>query len=352
MVAAVLLVIPLAANAQEELDATYVASDNSFSFDYPGTWLTSEDDEEGTVMIFDGEQFVVLYSPAVLASYGLGDLTDPEDAASLLLSSLEADYDVGKVEVFSMEGRDAARFLYGDDEISGMYLFITFNDGSLGMVNALTEAKLDVFTVQAIAVTFDGGSGGGASGSALFLTEYDGDYDDVVDELRGLGLVDSLRGDLVFTEDYAWFEGQGSFYTPLARRTDRDNFVMSAELTYRPSDATDLETCTLGMHVVWTGNSANEYLDVGYTNFGTIFWWDISDGEDLIYDEVGGPDVDDPHIFTIVVQDGELTVFVDGELVFYQAEVEDRAGSWGVGLTGQGPTAKCEARDIWVFDLP
>lgn len=350
-----LLVIPLVVTAQD-LDETFVASDDSFSFDYPSDWLVSEDDEDGTVIVTDGEQYVVLYSPAVLASYGLDDLTDPAEAAELLKASVEDEYDVGKVEVFTMGGRSAARFLYSDDEINAMYLFIEFGSGSLGMVHAIAEVKLDTVTAQAIAATFNGtgeSSGGGASGMAPSLSDYDEDYQDVLDELRDLGLIDSFGGGLVFTEDYAWFEGQGNFYTPLARRTSRDNFVMSAELDYNPSNTDDLETCTLGMRVVWTGNSATAFLDVGYTNFGTIFWWDIAEDEDDTDSaQVEGPDVEDPHYFTIIAIDDTLTVFVDGELMFYEAEIEDRSGSWGVGLTGRSPQAKCEARDIWVYELP
>ena len=198
------------------------------------------------------------------------------------------------------------------------------------------------------------GSLGGLSGGQddeVSLTNYDARYRDVITELRDFELIGS-GGDLVFTEDYAWFEGQGSFYTPLAKNKPVTNFVMSAELTYTPSPVDDFESCTLGMRVVWTGSSATSYVDVGYANEGYIFYLDWQQNKDAVYGTAEGPDIDEPHVFTIIALEDEITVFVDGELLIDKATIDDREGTWGVGLTGKAPGAKCEARDIWVYEVP
>jgi hypothetical protein len=233
--------------------------------------------------------------------------------------------------------------------------FVVFSDGSLGAIDVIgNDGEKDIAdrdTVLAIAETFDVPSGGVSGG--VSLSSYDEDYQDVIAELRDLDLIGS-GGTLLFEEDYAWFEGQGSFYTPLARNSPARNFVMSGELTYRPSGSTNNEECTLGMRVVWSGSTTNEYTDVGYSNQGFIYYLDITGGSEDFSDgiEVDEDVLTDPHIFTIIAIDDELTVFVDGELILDGGEIESRSGTWGIGLNGAGAGAKCEGRNIWVYTLP
>ena len=118
-------------------------------------------------------------------------------------------------------------------------------------------------TALAIAETIDVVFGGAPV--TLTLKDYDSGYRDAVTELRDLDLIPS-GGTLLFEEDYAWFEGQGSYYEPLARNSPYTNFVMSGELSYHPSGGEGLETCTLGMRVVYSGGSTNNFIDVGYAS--------------------------------------------------------------------------------------
>jgi hypothetical protein len=92
---------------------------------------------------------------------------------------------------------------------------------------------------------------------------------------------------------------------------------------------------------------------VGYASGYGVFFWSIVDN-DSENDAVAETDYDitAPHVFTIVAINDTLTVFVDGELAFDHVAITKATGTWGVGLTGKGAGAKCEARDIWVYTLP
>jgi hypothetical protein len=362
VILALLMIGTWSAQAQEDLDATFVADDGSFTFDYPGDWEISVDDEDGSVSALGSDLWVFFYGPATLDDYGLGELEDPVAAAELLSTTME-DADVDEVETLDIGGRDAGGFVYTDPDFNGAFVFIVFSDGTLGLANGVSEGELDLETFLLMVASFDVGKGQSSSGGLsdllggedadepVSLEEFDQGYRDVIGELEDLELI-VRGGDLVFTEDYAWFEGQGAFYTPLARNKPFTDFVMSAELSYTASNSSDFETCTLGMHVVWEGNLAIEYVNVGYANDGSIFYFDYNEEGDEFVDGVIGPAIDEPHVFTIIVMSNSLTVFVDGELVFDNVEIEERDGTWGVGLTGKAPGAKCEARDIWVVEVP
>jgi hypothetical protein len=339
--------------AQETLDETYVAKDGSITFDYPGTWDIEIDDN--VVIVYNDQMDVYVYSPATVEGWGW-ETTDPIEILNGIGEQWVSDngYDVGNVKALTLAGRDGAYLNYMDETAPGMLVGIVLTDGTLAIVDAFgKEGEKDIAdrdTVLAIAETIDVVFSGAPA--ALTLKDYDSGYQDAVAELRDLNLIPP-GGSLLFEEDYAWFEGQGAYYQPLARNSPRTNFVMSGELSYHASDGEGLETCSLGMRVVWSGNSTSQYVDVGYASGYGVFFWSIIDN-DSENDAVAETEYDiaAPHVFTIIAVDDALTVFVDGDLVFDQVPVTKATGTWGVGLTGKGPGAKCEARDIWVYTLP
>jgi hypothetical protein len=348
------LIVP-SALAQEDLDEVFVADDGTFMFYYPSTWDLEIDDEAGAVIVYNADMALFIYGPATVESWDW-DMSDPVEIMQALADQWAEDgLDVSNVQEMELAGRAAAYVNYDNGGTPGLMAFVVFSDGSLGAIDVIgNDGEKDIAdrdTVLAIAETFDVPSGGVSGG--VSLSSYDEDYQDVIAELRDLDLIGS-GGTLLFEEDYAWFEGQGSFYTPLARNSPARNFVMSGELTYRPSGSTNNEECTLGMRVVWSGSTTNEYTDVGYSNQGFIYYLDITGGSEDFSDgiEVDEDVLTDPHIFTIIAIDDELTVFVDGELILDGGEIESRSGTWGIGLNGAGAGAKCEGRNIWVYTLP
>jgi hypothetical protein len=349
---AALLIGAVPVLAQETLDETYVAKDGTFTFDYPATWGVDVNDTN--VVVYSDQMDVYVYGPATVESWDWGT-SDPAEILQGIADQWAGDgYDVGNVKALTLGGRDGAFVNYVEDTTPGMLVGIVLPDGSLAVIDAIGQDGdkdiADRETVLAIAETIDVVFGGAPA--TLTLKDYDSGYQDAVAELRDLDLIPS-GGLLLFEEDYAWFEGQGAFYTPLARNSPYTNFVMSGELSYHPSGGDGLETCTLGMRVVWSGGTTSQYVDVGYASGYGVFFWSIVNSEsenDAVADTEY--DITDPHVFTIIAIDDALTVFVDGEMVFDQVEITKAKGTWGIGLTGKGTSAKCEGRNIWVYTLP
>jgi hypothetical protein len=187
------------------------------------------------------------------------------------------------------------------------------------------------------------------------LDYYDGDWSEAIAELQDKEII-AVGGSLVFEEDRAFFSGQGSFCTPLASRSPYSDVVMAGELTYTASDSTDLETCTLIARVqIDNSGFTSRYLQVGLDNDGFAYWFD-SYGE-------GPRDFDlgiitarlvpgDPNHILFIAQDDHLTVYINGELVLSNQEITESSGTYGIALLGQGPGARCEGANIWVYQSP
>lgn len=362
-----LVALPLAAQAQDDrLNATYTSEDGMFAFDYPGMW-TPDIFDDGSVNLYsyDVSVDIYIYGPFLLEELGY-DLTDPLDE---LLEQFLAEYDEaipgddGVVDV-TLDDIDALRlgFVYEESDYSSGLLGVPLGEDELpAIVEYYYQDEDDLELIDAIAASLrvpgEAGetdeadaAGMDATDGADALTSYDAAWEDAIEELQAAGVIPA-GGGLIFTEDYAYFTGQGNFYTPLARTVSEQDVVIAAELTYTASGSDDLESCSLGARVVWdesTGNS-NRYLDAGLLGSGNAFYLDQQGDEGEFDTSLDTFDLDEPHHILIILIDDALTVYIDGELVFEDAPVEARAGSFGVGLNGKGAGANCEARSIWAY---
>jgi hypothetical protein len=52
-----------------------------------------------------------------------------------------------------------------------------------------------------------------------------------------------------------------------------------------------------------------------------------------------------------VALEDALTVYVDGERVFDQLGIVERAGTFGIALVSTAKESRCEGRNIWVYQL-
>jgi hypothetical protein len=198
------------------------------------------------------------------------------------------------------------------------------------------------------------GTGLNTSNSTVSLTNFGGDSEDTIADLEDLGLIPS-GSSLIFGEDYAYFTGQGNFFTPIARNQPSTNIVMGGDLTFQIGDGDELETCTLTSRIETNSQgTAIKYLDVGLVNDGSVFIFDqFSDSADPAIG-VGETtvDLDEAHNFVLLVIDDKANLFVDGELVIQDFEVVKRSGTYGIALLGKGADAKCEGRNIWAYQIP
>ncbi len=190
--------------------------------------------------------------------------------------------------------------------------------------------------------------------STVRLVDYAGQPQSVVRELQNLGFV-SPGGGLVFTEDRAFFTGQGSWFTPLARRSPNTHIIMAGELTFTVGSANDLEQCSLMARIgMDSSGAATTFAEVGLTNAGELYILDrfspssnanVTVGETIL-------DISRPVHIVFTMIGSRANVFVDGELALSDVPIQERGGIYGIALVGKGAGARCEGRNIWVYQVP
>jgi hypothetical protein len=192
----------------------------------------------------------------------------------------------------------------------------------------------------------------GAVSPMISLPVHDGSPQEVIASLEELELVPE-GGQLLFLEDYAYFEGRGSWFTPLARNSSRTNVVMAGELTFS-GQAEESESCWLMARVILGNDVASEYLEFGFDNYGNVILYDFSvEGEPPTTEEyiaVRLDDGDPQHLLLLLFGD-RATVYLNGERLFHNVEVEERSGFFGIALFSENSLSRCEGRDIWVYSF-
>lgn len=246
--------------------------------------------------------------------------------------------------------------LYTNGELLAEVHDTTFSSGVAGMMavgfdNVSVDIAFDNLTIWEASST--GGPVRLSSDAPAILSNYDGDWQDVIVELREAGLIGS-GGSLVFTEDQAFFEGQGNWFTPLARNQPFSDIVMAGELTFTASGA-EFEQCIFTARIGMDNtNTAVTYVDVGLVSEGYVFILDQYPENRDANLEVSdlSVDMDEPHHILFILQDEVATVYMDGILAISGFDVGDRAGTYGISLVDAGAGARCDGQDIWVYQVP
>ncbi len=186
------------------------------------------------------------------------------------------------------------------------------------------------------------------------LTSYDGKPKEAIAELEQLGAIPSGSSQ-IFNENHAYFAGQGSWFTPLARRAPHKNIVMAGELTFTVGNPDKFESCTLtGRIGTDDQGAAVTYVDVGIGNDGYAYIYDrFSEAQDATY-EVGTTELDltMAHHLLFTLIDDQANVYIDGSLEISDFAIKERSGTYGIALSGEGPKARCDGRNIWAFSVP
>lgn len=190
-----------------------------------------------------------------------------------------------------------------------------------------------------------------AASPKIILREYDGDYQDAIAELQQLDLIPK-GGRLLFTEDYAFFSGRGSYFTALAANSPRQNVVLAGEITFDAAGA-QTEICGLSARLVSKRDgSTDTFISANFINDGTV----------ILVDNVGGEtnninglplnlDFGSPHHILVILLDDQASLFVDGQAIVENMAVETRAGTFGISLVSESADSRCEGRNIWVYSL-
>ncbi|MEM6282542.1 MAG: hypothetical protein AAF787_10150, partial [Chloroflexota bacterium] len=166
----------------------------------------------------------------------------------------------------------------------------------------------------------------------ITLTDHSGGFQAAIDELITLGLIPD-GGALVFQEDRVFANAAGSGYVSLATGSPFPDVVMAGEIDFS-SSSTELESCGLTSRMTGNTNRLDDFLTVSVSNqgFGYVLDTQLPDEDgfagfgDLTFS------IDAPNHVLYIVQDGEVSVFLDGELVLSGFEVTDRSGFYGLGM--------------------
>ncbi len=183
------------------------------------------------------------------------------------------------------------------------------------------------------------------------LTAYDQPINDAVAELVSLGIIPA-GGSEIFREPYAYFEGTGYWFTPLASYRPFTQIVMAVELTYTEGSSTETEFCGMLARAVVEGSGTDTFLNVGFTNDGSLVVVDVVDNAPVTF-EIAASHVNLslPHHVLFTALRDKIAVYLDGILVADDITVDERAGTYGVSLIGSGAQARCEGRNIWAWEV-
>lgn len=344
--------------AQGDLTETFVAEDGSLAFRYPASWEVDSSNESFTQLVSavdeDNILIVSFISPATLALL----VPDAPDAVTTLTKAQEIiGFITGDPVATTSTGREAAIASIETEAQAGFAIVIDLGGGAYGLMLAITlpggtEAVLPMVNALADSFTLPGEDmvSSVRSNTVRTLDNSGKTWQEAITELQARHII-GPGGSLVFQENQAFFSGQGNFFTPLAQGAPEADVVMAAEMLFNTSGSEALESCILLSRI----NTDDEGATTAFTEIGLL-----SDGSVLINDlpETGthnvtveklGLNLDESHYFLYLLQGENLTLYVDGALVVDDFVIADRAGTYGIALRGNGPGARCEGRNIWVY---
>ncbi|MBZ0303194.1 MAG: hypothetical protein K8J31_25835, partial [Anaerolineae bacterium] len=226
--------------AQVELTDTWVQP-GEFALDFPAGWQVQPDSERGFVYVqHDGVQ-LTLYSPQVVAAYGL-DAYNPETLLSLIVAL--SDVSAEEPAALDLGGPDASAVRYQNPATGnqGWLIARVFRDQSIGLIDAFAPTPwIDVNEdlIAAMAASFDLPPILAPSA----LVDYAAPWSQAVDELEASGFI-APGGTLVFAEPYVFASGT-SLTQPLAASVSVSDLVMAGSLRYTASANASAESCGL-----------------------------------------------------------------------------------------------------------
>lgn len=178
------------------------------------------------------------------------------------------------------------------------------------------------------------------------IEDYDGDWDEIIEQLDDSGYLNEKDGDLFFEDNRVRFEEDDEFFIEFDSDEITD-FVMAATLQMKPADNGDYEFCML----TYRDDFDEGYLGTGLDIAESVVLYDLvfdSDDDALIESEDHDEDVDEEIHIIIIALDDEITVYQDGELVIEEDDLTVREGV--VGLY-RSENTDCDADDVWVWEI-
>lgn len=173
-----------------------------------------------------------------------------------------------------------------------------------------------------------------------------GDIDEVLSQLAEDDYITTKSSETVFEENRIRFEDDDEIFI-VFDTPELTDFVMSATLQIDDVDDDEYTFCLL----TFRDDIDDGFLAVGVTSFATIDLYDILFDEDdslPIGIDDHDSDVDDEvHVLVLALED-EVTIYVDGELMFEEDDISVRDGVLGLLRSDD---VECDADDVWIVEL-
>lgn len=366
LTALLVLGVTFTAYAQEDLDETFTAADDSYTFDHPRGWTVLELESTGSALVTNSDATVVVsvFAPLGMETIlGIGARDDAEDALDAVVGFLEGEA-TDDPESDSLGGREALYVEFETDSNDGWGGVIEFSDGGFGalMATYTRRAPDDVIdTLLAMLETLDVPNGERddeeeeedpqlSNEFPTRIRNIGPDFEDTIEELLDAEVIPD-GGDLEFDDESVSLEGDESLIERIGSRTTVTNFILSGELIFESSADDEFEVCAFSMR---NDGAEGMFIDIGLANTGIAFLFDVTgpDSDDITAEtSTQRFDLDDSHHFLIIMLGEEATVYIDGDLIFERVEVSEHGGNFGLEMVSAGRRTSCEANEVWVFNL-
>jgi hypothetical protein len=346
LVAFCLFLLSLPALAQE----TVAWADYGLEIELSDDWEIDESGELAPLAVYNDDLGILFYEP-------WEDTEDIEEAAEIILDDEDNEsigFENDPVEIEIM-GEDALQLPYTSDEWSGFLALFAF-DGRVFILDAFVagdsissrdeEALLEV--VQSIRSSEGSNNSSGDGDTIESARDEDSTGEDIVGELIDLDLV-SDDGDFLFEEDEI---EEGTF--DFAEGYEGGKVAIAGWLSIEAAeDDEDYRFCTFVAQSTTDDAEAEEgtMLISGFdsTGFLLVYEYDIEDEDNSSFESFD-PNVDtedEAHVL-VIIQDDELSAYVNGELIVEGWELDTTAGDherFTGFIVGDG----CSMTNVWAY---
>lgn len=190
---------------------------------------------------------------------------------------------------------------------------------------------------------------------AISLENYDSDDPQtVIQELREIGIIGS-QGQLLFEENNVFVRGQGRYYQELGSNTPSQNVILSAEIHLESDSSSELEFCALLVRVQENSEGvAVTNVTVALTNDGRLF---VEEYLGSITTPVSQKvesvsiNIDENNHLIVLAVDNLLLVYLNGEPIIQNYVIDEHDGTTGLSIAGQNSSSRCEAENLWAYEV-
>jgi hypothetical protein len=191
----------------------------------------------------------------------------------------------------------------------------------------------------------------------LQLQDYAAEWESATAELRNQGVIGD-GGSIVFEEDFVFAQGFGPINTLVGRNSPETNLVIAAQLDIVNPAQGELEECALSARVTLNNSQQiTQQIRVGFDTRQHVFYElageNTTDTDRLpFFSRPAQLDLSGAqHVLYVLAQD-TMTVFINGQLVFQDAPVQERRGIYNLSWFGRSGNSRCNATNFWVYRVP